>query len=153
MSPETVLLAVRALSALVLYGFLVLVIITLRRDMRLKDTATDSVPQAHLVFTAGERAGETIPLERNTEIGRAAGNMALIDDPTVSAHHARLSYHAGQWWIEDLASRNGTTVNDLPVSEPLVVTYGDALHFGRVELRLENGPANAGESPATLEAA
>ena len=153
MSPEAALFVVRALSALLLYGFLVVVVITLRRDMRSVETVSDSVPQAHLVFLEGERAGETVALERATEVGRAAGNMARIDDPTVSAHHARLSFHAGQWWVEDLASRNGTMVNDLPVTEPLVVTYGDALHFGRVGLRLVNGPAGPKDGPETLEAA
>ncbi len=47
-------------------------------------------------------------------------------------------FQNGQWWIEDLASRNGTEVNEVPVEEPLVVSYGDQIRMGRVLARLES---------------
>jgi pSer/pThr/pTyr-binding forkhead associated (FHA) protein len=72
-------------------------------------------------------------------IGRAADNSICLDDSTISAYHVRLSFQGGQWWLEDLGSRNGTGVNDLAIEEPLVVTYGDRIRVGRVEMKLSAG--------------
>jgi ABC-type multidrug transport system ATPase subunit/pSer/pThr/pTyr-binding forkhead associated (FHA) protein len=41
-------------------------------------------------------------------IGRDADNGLALPDPRVSRHHARLSWSAGAWWLEDLGSANGT---------------------------------------------
>jgi pSer/pThr/pTyr-binding forkhead associated (FHA) protein len=58
-------------------------------------------------------------------------------------------YHGGQWWIEDLASRNGTELNGIPVDEPLVVSYGDTIQLGRVATRLE--PGSGQEEPVEMK--
>jgi pSer/pThr/pTyr-binding forkhead associated (FHA) protein len=63
----------------------------------------------------------------------------LLDDPTVSNTHARLSYHHGQWWLEDLRSTNGTFLNDEAVASPLVVTDGDVVRCGQVQFTLAPG--------------
>lgn len=44
-------------------------------------------------------------------IGRAADNDVVLDDPTVSSHHARLSWSGGVLVVEDLSSANGTFVD------------------------------------------
>lgn len=44
-------------------------------------------------------------------IGRAAGNDVVLDDPTVSNHHARLSWAGTALLVEDLSSANGTFVD------------------------------------------
>jgi len=41
-------------------------------------------------------------------IGRASGNDVVLDDPTVSNHHARLSWAGTTLLVEDLSSENGT---------------------------------------------
>jgi pSer/pThr/pTyr-binding forkhead associated (FHA) protein len=56
-----------------------------------------------------------------------------LDDKTVSARHARLAYHHGQWWLEDLRSRNGTFLNTKAVHEPLVLATGDEVQFGSLK--------------------
>jgi len=43
----------------------------------------------------------------------------------------------GQWWIEDRKSRNGTLLNDLPVTEAMVITHGDIIGIGNMKFRLE----------------
>jgi pSer/pThr/pTyr-binding forkhead associated (FHA) protein len=58
-------------------------------------------------------------------------------DDTVSARHARLSYHHNQWWVEDLQSRNGTYLNDERVSVPTVIVSGDELRYGQVATLIE----------------
>jgi len=44
-------------------------------------------------------------------IGRAADNDVTLDHPTVSSHHARLSWSGGLLYVEDLSSANGTYVD------------------------------------------
>src|SRR4030066_202946 len=52
-------------------------------------------------------------------LGRAADNTIVLDENTVSAHHARLSYQQGQWWLEDQGSKNGSGVHELDLPAPL----------------------------------
>jgi hypothetical protein len=44
-------------------------------------------------------------------IGRAPDNDVVLDDPTVSSHHARLSWAGTALLVEDLSSANGTFVD------------------------------------------
>lgn len=44
-------------------------------------------------------------------IGRAPDNNVVIEDPTVSNHHARLSWSGAALIVEDLSSANGTFVD------------------------------------------
>jgi pSer/pThr/pTyr-binding forkhead associated (FHA) protein len=57
-----------------------------------------------------------------------------LPDETVSARHARLTYHHGQWWLEDLGSTNGTHLNDELLSVPTVLTSGDEIRCGNSRL-------------------
>lgn len=117
-----------------LYAFLGVILYWLWKDFKSASPDDKETPAAELVIP---EADQRFQLRTSTEIGRAAGNLIQIEDETVSALHARLLYQGGQWWIEDLASRNGTEVNGIPVVEPMVVTYGDEIRFGRVLGRLE----------------
>ena len=69
-------------------------------------------------------------------IGRAADNTIVLSDERVSAHHARITFTGGQWVLEDLGSRNGTFVNELPLEGPLVVALEDRIQIGSVILEL-----------------
>lgn len=52
---------------------------------------------------------------------------------TVSARHARLFCSAGQWFVEDVGSTNGTTVNGIKAEagRPVMLMDGDRLCFSR----------------------
>jgi serine/threonine protein kinase len=65
-----------------------------------------------------------------TTLGRTAGNDVVIQDATVSRHHARLFFHEGQWYVEDLQSANGTFVNGTRVHRPMPLQHGDELRMG-----------------------
>lgn len=149
MTPALVLLGLRFLLALALYAFLTVVLVTLWKDLR-SVRAEPPLPSAHLVVVEGPGQGRCHLLTEVNTLGRAADNTICLADETVSSYHARLTYHSGQWWLEDLGSRNGSWVNDLAVEQPLVITYGDTLRFGWVRLRLNAGDARpeAAEDPA-----
>lgn len=141
MTPAVALLIVRAILAVSLYAFLGLALALMWRDLRRSDgRATGSAPGAHLAgLGEGADAWLRLPLAELNLIGRAADNTIRLEDDTVSAHHARLTFDSGQWILEDLGSRNGTRVNGIVVEGPMVVTHGDDLQFGEVRLGLRAG--------------
>jgi hypothetical protein len=100
-----------------------------------------------------QHTGEEIPLtEEPLTIGQEDGNAVVLDDPNVSAHHASITWQAesNAYVIEDLASAEGTFVNERRVEEPQPLSHGDVIRVGSTvtELKLEPEP----ESPHTEEA-
>jgi pSer/pThr/pTyr-binding forkhead associated (FHA) protein len=73
-----------------------------------------------------------------------------LDDKAVSALHARLSFHHGQWWAHDLGSRNGTRLNGQRLDAPTVLTTGDEIRCGAARM-LVTLPAKASDSDAWEE--
>jgi hypothetical protein len=81
--------------------------------------------------------GETYPLLPLTSLGRSPTNTIPLTDSFASSEHALVAMRNGQWWIEDRKSRNGTLLNDLPVTEAMVITHGDVISIGNMKFRLE----------------
>ncbi|MFQ5923353.1 MAG: FHA domain-containing protein, partial [Anaerolineales bacterium] len=144
MSPEFVLLALRLALALVLYAFLAATLTFLWRDLRSAALETDVPPQGYLELLSQPEPGLIFPLSNFNLFGRAGDNTIVLDDETVSGHHAQLSYRGGQWLLEDLGSKNGTGVNELNLEDPMVVTFGDEIRLGNVHLALKAGQPAVG---------
>jgi hypothetical protein len=90
-----------------------------------------------LVVTAGQLAGTRITLgEAPITIGRAEDSTLVITDDYASARHARLMPRAGQWFIEDMGSTNGTYLDRAKVSGPTPVPLGVPIRIGRTSLEL-----------------
>lgn len=142
MSASLILLALRILLALALYAFLALILWTLWRDIRHATRPGVQTPEAHLELLEAQTPPDAFLLAEVNLIGRAADNTIMLTHETVSAHHARLSFHGGQWWLEDLDSRNGTTVNNIELEGPIVITYEDHINFGQVAAQLVSGLPN-----------
>jgi hypothetical protein len=81
------------------------------------------------------RAGDMLPLDHYTTVGRGTQNSMVIDDGFVSTAHAEIVFDQGAWWLVDLHSTNGTRVNDAQVRERSRLHDGDIVQFGRVTLR------------------
>ena len=134
------ILLLRIIIAVALYAFLALILIVLWRDMRTMEAERISVPVAHLLTISGDDLEPAYQLEEVNLLGRASDNTLTIAEATISAYHARISCRQGTWWLEDLGSRNGTVINDIPVVEPTIITFGDDIHFGSVVVRFCSGP-------------
>jgi hypothetical protein len=96
-------------------------------------------PSVWLEVTSGPHAGQRFPLRdgKETTIGRVGkrAQICLGEDPLVSGAHARLTQNEqAQFVIEDLGSRNRTRVNDVEISEPLVLQPNDRIQVGLSEL-------------------
>ena len=86
----------------------------------------------------GRQAGLSIPLVGVVGLGRAADSALNIDDDYASTRHAQLTRdNEGQWWIEDLHSTNGTSVNTVRISASTRVEAGDTIRIGRTVMKLE----------------
>lgn len=71
---------------------------------------------AWLVMLHGPRRGRLYPLKaEGTALGRGPANDILVDDEAVSRFHARVFaepvFDQIQFYVQDLASANGTYVN------------------------------------------
>ncbi|WP_285659618.1 FHA domain-containing protein [Actinomycetospora sp. NBRC 106375] len=84
--------------------------------------------------------------EEPLEIGRGSPTPviagALADLDVVSRRHAEIVRHEGAVWLRDVASANGTFVNDhrLEPGHPVLVAPGDAIRLGS-SVHLELGAA------------
>ncbi len=132
-----VILALRLILALALYGFLGWALLLLWREINRQgiSLANRRVPGLNLVI----RHKQAPPIVKNFTqpsiiLGRDPGcDIPLIDD-TVSTRHAQLTYHHNQWWLEDLSSTNGTTLNQIIITMPTVLTAGDEIQCGDTRL-------------------
>ncbi len=73
-------------------------------------------------------------LKGTTNIGRAQDNQVVLDDATVSRHHAWIKSEGEEFMIFDIGSANGTFVNDEQIEEPRLLKHGDVIRFGDAEL-------------------
>ena len=80
----------------------------------------------YLLFPEGE----------SRQVGRDPGNDLVLEDPRVSSRHARLQWQSSRWTLVDLASKNGTFVNGMPV-EDTPLTDEDWISFGGLLSRFE----------------
>ncbi|RMF03859.1 MAG: FHA domain-containing protein [Chloroflexi bacterium] len=92
-------------------------------------------PSATLVIRQGPQAGMSFPLVGNQmTIGREEGLEISLQDPEASRRHARISWQAGQYIIEDLGSTNGTFVNGIQITTPQILSPGDSVGVGQTAL-------------------
>ncbi len=143
MTPNLVLFILRLLLAGLLYAFLGALLWMLWQDVRAatRSAAARGRRLGRLVVLESDlpalAQGATFPLMPITSLGRAPTNTATLPDETASLEHALLHLRDGQWWLEDLESRNGTRLNDTLVREPAPVVPGDIIAVGRVKLKVE----------------
>lgn len=142
-SLDVIILILRIAVVALLYFFLWQVLRVLSFDVRRMGSGAgaQASPYGQLVVVApgqsGLVVGKTFPLEQQTSMGRGLENTIALNDNFLSTRHAVLELQGDQWLLEDLASTNGTYVNGVEVRRPVVVTYGDTIRVGRVELKLD----------------
>ena len=102
-------------------------------------TVKEPVGKNTLDFTSGPKAGETVNFGAKTiSIGRAENNDIVVDDPTVSRHHAKVTYQDGKYTIEDLGSTSGTRVAGKEVTMTQIAS-GETVKLGNTEVGFNLG--------------
>jgi serine phosphatase RsbU (regulator of sigma subunit)/pSer/pThr/pTyr-binding forkhead associated (FHA) protein len=83
---------------------------------------------ATLQVLKGPNPGKTFPLESEEAVlGRNATCQVVINVPAVSREHAVVRRINGQFFIEDMHSRNGTFVNNQEISTRTLLRNGDRI--------------------------
>ena len=71
--------------------------------------------------------------ERENIIGRDPASAVWLDIPGISRRHARIVIEGDEVLLEDLGSKNGTTVGGAQVDRPAALRDGARIRFGSVE--------------------
>jgi adenylate cyclase len=93
---------------------------------------------AKLILYPPQRAPRFLVLDdgETLEVGRDPGCGLVVEDPRVSKRHARLRWTGAGWALEDLGSKNGTTVN-AERAQGAELRDGDAVSLGGLPARFE----------------
>lgn len=143
MSPSIQLLILRIISAILLIAFLGFIAWVSYQELRVTTRiyGNTQLAMGKIVIIAGisptAPEGYEFPLTPLMSIGRSTTNSIVLEDEYVSNEHALISYKDGKWWLEDLGSRNGTLLNDLPVTERTLIVSGDNITIGNTALKLD----------------
>ena len=132
---DLVLFAGRILLVIMLYLFLLATMKTgigLVRGQR-RDTAIWSVD-----VEKGARSlrGLHVDILGPVVVGRSPSSDIVVDEPYVSATHARFSLQGPALVLEDLKSLNGTLVNNHPIDQALTLRDGDEVQIGDTIMRV-----------------
>ena len=129
----TIVLILRLALAVALYAFLAWALWTLLQELRQQGErlAGQKLPEITLSIK-NEQNPETTRHFSQPEImiGRDPNCDLSLMDEALSAHHARLTHHHGQWWLEDLNSTNGTFLNREKLTTAAVIITGDQIKCG-----------------------
>lgn len=146
-----------------LWAFVLITVLVLRRDLKMPADATTAgrsprsprapkpakppkaprgrasrVKGSKLVVVEGPLLGTVIPLgEVQITIGRAPDSTLIIDDDYASSRHARVYPAEGAWIVEDLGSTNGTWIDRTRITSPTVLPVGAPLRVGRTTLQIQ----------------
>jgi pSer/pThr/pTyr-binding forkhead associated (FHA) protein len=129
----TVVLALRLILAITLYAFLGWAFYTLLQELWLQGNKLSTQKKLGITFyIKPENGSESVRHFSQPEImlGRDSNCDFSVRDDALSAHHARINFHHGQWWLEDLHSTNGTYLNREKLNTPAVVITGDEFKCG-----------------------
>jgi len=144
---EWFVLLLRIIFIFLLYFFVYQVIRVVSRELRTTamgggGNVAATAPAARgtlLVADAGEsnlRRGEVYDLEPVTVIGRHPRATILVESSFISSEHAQLTWDQDRWWVTDLRSTNGTTVNGQPIRVATGIRLGDSIELGGVRFEL-----------------
>ena len=129
-------LVLRILLSLILLGFVGFTVFTLWKDVRVSQNAlkVQTVRPIYLQLDPDINNSARKYNEPEVLIGRDPACGFTISDAAISAKHARLFYRQNQWWVEDLASTNGTFLNLEPLEAPVILVDGDQLKIGNHDI-------------------
>jgi pSer/pThr/pTyr-binding forkhead associated (FHA) protein len=132
-----IVLALRVLLAAALYAFLGVALWMMWHDLRRTSAriAGRRVPTIR-VEVRSKRRPAVVRAYSQAEIllGRDPLADVPLADQAVSARHALMSFHHGQWWLDDLGSTNGTRLNGEKLAGSTVLMSGDEIRCGQASI-------------------
>lgn len=154
---DIVIFVLRTVFLVLIYVYVYIVFVHLLRDLRetgaqpagepgsLRETGKPGGSKAgsrrgkdNGVLTVDSSPGEygmngaEFVLTDGTRLGRGMKNDVVLPDPYASNRHAVIHLRNGQYWLEDLDSRNGTFLNGVRLTRPAVLAHGDQIRIGDI---------------------
>lgn len=71
-------------------------------------------------------------------IGRSARNDLCVEDPFASRLHAEVRSRGDSFWLSDLGSANGTLLNDVRMTVPVMLRDGDVIRIGETAIEFND---------------
>jgi len=135
----TVVLALRLAMAIALFAFLGWAFYTVLQELRQQGAKLSTQKKLGITFfikiAEGKESSKHFT-QAEWVLGRDSNCDLSVMDEALSAHHARIAYHHGQWWLEDLNSTNGTILNHEKLTTPVVVITGDEFRCGNTSFSI-----------------
>jgi pSer/pThr/pTyr-binding forkhead associated (FHA) protein len=133
-----IVLILRLVIAIILYAFIAYALYNIWQDLHFQGKILGQRKIPTLILVPLDQMDDPPHSYRLPEviIGRNPECDFQIQNNTVSAEHARMSYHHNQWWVEDLQSKNGTFLNDEQLYTPTVAISNDELRCGGIHLKI-----------------
>ncbi len=110
-----------------------------------------------VVSAASGLRAEQLPRKKRIVVGRSRSCDIVVDDGSVSREHAAIFDAGGELRLEDLGSRNRTTVTGraLREGESAAISVGSVIEIGHATLLVQHGepagtPVAAGATPGTV---
>lgn len=134
------------LLLVILYLFIFRIVVLILKDLR-RERAGGHEPAGTpvrgrtpaLVVTESDEPrhppGQQIALDRVVYIGRGDENQVKLAASYASHRHARIILREGKYFLEDLGSTNGTYINGVRITEPVMLREGDLIRAAGVTLR------------------
>lgn len=105
--------------------------------------------EVYLEFKTVKGGEQSVLLKRgDNTIGRSTTSDILIDNPSISRHHAVLILQGDSLRLRDAGSRNGTFLDERRVTAETPVTTESVLTFGLVKATVSKREAHTGEGAA-----
>ncbi len=79
-------------------------------------------------------------------VGRAPDCQVVLNERSVSRHHARIFFESGHYWLKDLESANGTRLNGKKISFQML-SDNDKIAFGEAKAVFHTAGSVAGPVP------
>jgi phosphoserine phosphatase RsbU/P len=89
---------------------------------------------AELLIQTPDGQAKTIPLTgERLAVGRSsAAELCFPEDAGLSRQHFAFEYQDTEWTVQDLGSKNGTYVNNIPLKARLILKPGDRITAGHL---------------------
>ncbi|MEX0586951.1 MAG: sigma 54-interacting transcriptional regulator, partial [Pirellulales bacterium] len=111
--------------------------------------------EAFLIVQRGAARLEVVPMEPSARVsvGRASSNRLVLADPKCSREHCEFFHRDGKWFVRDLDSRNGLTVDGRRVNEEHALSIGETVGIGACSLLYTDREPHDPAAVATIQSA
>ena len=101
-------------------------------------TVSPAGNNAMLSVQSGSQAGRRFSLVGGvTTIGRSSENSLVLEDPSVSRYHARITQQGSDYYLEDAGSTAGTFLEGVQIQQRAKLNQGGVIRLGDTELAFE----------------